>query len=144
MKLMNIFAGESVTSIVTIIVLIGTNIATFVKWMLEKKKRKYNELRDKGNIVEELSQKFDAVLRDNTELKVKVSKLEVEVVKQKMTSDRQAAKINELETENQQLRENQQQLIKENEQLKYTVECMKYAGKKKKPVPQKKDTPCSN
>lgn len=144
MNLMNIFAGESVTSIVTIIVLIGTNIATFVKWLLEKKKRKYNELRDKGNIVEELSQKFDAVLRDNTELKVKVSKLEVEVVKQKMTSDRQAAKINELETENQQLRENQQKLIKENEQLKYTVECMKYAGKKKQPVPKRKDAPCSN
>lgn len=144
MKLMNIFAGENVTSIVTIIMLIGTNIATLVKWLLEKKKRKYNELRDKGNIVEELSQKFDAVLRDNTELKVKVSNLEIEVVKQKMTSDRQAVKINELETENQQLRENQQKLIKENEQLKYTVECMKYAGKKKKPVPQRKDTPCSN
>ena len=144
MKLLNIFAGENLSSLLTNIVLIGTNIASFVAWRSEKKKRKYNELRDKGNIVDELSQKFDAVLRDNTELKVKVSKLELEVAQQKMTSDRQAAKINELETENQQLRENQQKLIKENEQLKYTVECMKYAGKKKQPVPKRKDTPCSN
>lgn len=144
MKLMNIFAGENLSSLLTNIVLIGTNIASFVAWRSEKKKRKYNELRDKGSIVDELSAKFDAVLRDNTELKLKVSKLELEVAQQKMTSDRQAAKINELETENQQLRENQQKLIKENEQLKYTVECMKYAGKKKQPVPKRKDAPCSN
>ena len=144
MNLMNIFEGENLSSLLTNIVLIGTNIASFVAWRSEKKKRKYNELRDKGNIVDELSAKFDAVLRDNTELKLKVSKLELEVAQQKMTSDRQAAKINELETENQQLRENQQKLIKENEQLKYTVECMKYAGKKKQPVPKRKDAPCSN
>lgn len=144
MNLMNIFAGENLSSLLTNIVLIGTNIASFVAWRSEKKKRKYNELRDKGSIVDELSAKFDAVLRDNTELKLKVSKLELEVAQQKMTSDRQAAKINELETENQQLRENQQKLIKENEQLKYTVECMKYAGKKKQPVPKRKDAPCSN
>lgn len=144
MKLLNIFAGENLSSLLTNIVLIGTNIASFVAWRSEKKKRKYNELRDKGNIVDELSQKFDAVLRDNTELKVKVSKLELEVAQQKMTSDRQAAKINELETENQQLRVNQQKLIEENKQLKYTVDCMKYAGKKKQPVPKRKDAPCSN
>lgn len=144
MNLMNIFAGENLSSLLTNIVLIGTNIASFVAWRSEKKKRKYNELRDKGSIVDELSAKFDAVLRDNTELKLKVSKLELEVAQQKMTSDRQAAKINELETENQQLRENQQKLIEENKQLKYTVDCMKYAGKKKQPVPKRKDAPCSN
>lgn len=144
MKLMNIFTGENLSSLLTNIVLIGTNIASFVAWRSEKKKRKYNELRDKGSIVDELSAKFDAVLRDNTELKLKVSKLELEVAQQKMTSDRQAAKINELETENQQLRENQQKLIEENKQLKYTVDCMKYAGKKKQPVPKRKDAPCSN
>jgi predicted nuclease with TOPRIM domain len=137
MKLLNIFAGENISSLLTNIVLIGTNIASFVAWRSEKKKRKYNEIRDKGNIVDELSQKFDAVLRDNTELKLKVSKLELEVEKQKLTSER-------LETENQQLRDNQQKLIEENKQLKYTVECMKYAGKKKQPVPKRKDTPCSN
>lgn len=144
MNLMNIFAEENLSSLLTNIVLIGTNIASFVAWRSEKKKRKYNELRDKGSIVDELSAKFDAVLRDNTELKLKVSKLELEVAQQKMTSDRQAAKINELETENQQLRENQQKLIEENKQLKYTVDCMKYAGKKKQPVPKRKDAPCSN
>lgn len=144
MNLMNIFTGENLSSLLTNIVLIGTNIASFVAWRSEKKKRKYNELRDKGSIVDELSAKFDAVLRDNTELKLKVSKLELEVAQQKMTSDRQAAKINELETENQQLRENQQKLIEENKQLKYTVDCMKYAGKKKQPVPKRKDAPCSN
>lgn len=137
MKLLNIFEGENLSSLFTNIVLIGTNIASFVAWRSEKKKRKYNELRDKGNIVDELSQKFDAVLRDNTELKLKVSRLELEVEKQKLTSER-------LETENQQLRDNQQKLIEENKQLKYTVECMKYAGKKKQPVPKRKDTPCSN
>lgn len=137
MILLNIFEGENISSISTIIVLIGTNIASGIAWILEKKKRKYNELRDKGNIVDELSQKFDAVLRDNTELKLKVSRLELEVEKQKLTSER-------LETENQQLRDNQQKLIEENKQLKYTVECMKYAGKKKQPVPKRKDTPCSN
>lgn len=137
MKLLNIFEGENLSSLLTNIVLIGTNIASFVAWRSEKKKRKYNELRDKGNIVDELSQKFDAVLRDNTELKLKVSRLELEVEKQKLTSER-------LETENQQLRDNQQKLIEENKQLKYTVECMKYAGKKKQPVPKRKDTLCSN
>ena len=132
MNLMNIFAGENITSIVTLIMLICSNIATLVGWLLEKKKRKYNELRDKGNIVDELSQKFDTVLRDNTDLKLKVSKLELEVEKQKLTSDRQEekikgqdARIKELETENRQLRDNQQKLIKENEQLRCTVESMK-------------------
>ena len=132
MNLMNIFAGENITSIVTLIMLICSNIATLVGWLLEKKKRKYNELRDKGNIVDELSQKFDTVLRDNTDLKLKVSKLELEVEKQKLTSDMQEekikgqdARIKELETENRQLRDNQQKLIKENEQLRCTVESMK-------------------
>ncbi len=132
MNLMNIFAGENITSLVTIVILIGSNVATWVSWRSERKKRKYNELRDKGSIVDELSQKFDTVLHDNTELKLKVNKLELEVEKQKLTSDRQEekikgqdARIKELETENRQLRDNQQKLIKENEQLRRTVESMK-------------------
>jgi predicted nuclease with TOPRIM domain len=144
MRLLNIFAGENLSSLLTNIVLIGTNIASFVAWRSEKKKRKYNELRDKGNIVDELSQKFDAVLRDNTELKLKVSKLEFEIGQQKTAYEVQEQKILGLENENKTLRENQQKLIRENEQLKYKLDTLAYAGKKKQPVPKRKDVPCSN
>ena len=144
MKILNIFAGENLSSLLGDIVLIGTNIATFVAWRSEKKKRKYNDLRDKGSIVDELSAKFDNVLRDNKELKLTVSELEYEVGRQKMAFERQEKRILELENENKTLRENQKKLILENEQLKYKLETLQYAGKKKKPVPQRKDAPCSN
>lgn len=144
MKILNIFAGESLSSLLGDIVLLGTNIATFVAWRSEKKKRKYNDLRDKGSIVDELSLKFDNVLRDNKELKLTVSELEYEVGRQKMAFERQEKRILELENENKTLRENQQKLIRENEQLTYKLETLQYAGKKKKPVPQRKDAPCSN
>lgn len=144
MKILNIFAGESLSSLLGDIVLLGTNIATFVAWRSEKKKRKYNDLRDKGSIVDELSLKFDNVLRDNKELKLTVSELEYEVGRQKMAFERQEKRILELENENKTLRENQQKLIRENEQLKYKLDTLQYAGKKKKPVPQRKDAPCSN
>ena len=144
MKILNIFAGESLSSLLGDIVLLGTNIATFVAWRSEKKKRKYNDLRDKGSIVDELSLKFDNVLRDNKELKLTVSELEYEVGRQKMAFERQEKRILELENENKTLRENQQKLIRENEQLTYKLETLQYAGKKKKSVPQRKDTPCSN
>lgn len=144
MKILNIFAGESLSSLLGDIVLLGTNIATFVAWRSEKKKRKYNDLRDKGSIVDELSLKFDNVLRDNKELKLMVSELEYEVGRQKMAFERQEKRILELENENKTLRENQQKLIRENEQLTYKLETLQYARKKKKPVPQRKDAPCSN
>lgn len=140
MKILNIFAGESLSSLLGDIVLLGTNIATFVAWRSEKKKRKYNDLRDKGSIVDELSSKFDNVLRDNKELKLTVSELEYEVGRQKMAFERQEKRILELENENKTLRENQQKLIRENQQLTYKLETLQYAGKKKKPVPQRKDT----
>ena len=72
--------------------------------------------------LDELSQKFDAVLRDNTELKLKVSKLEFEIGQQKTAYEVQEQKILGLENENKTLRENQQKLIRENEQLKYKLE----------------------
>ena len=144
MKLLNIFAGENLSSLLTNIVLIGTNIASFVAWRSEKRKRKYNELRDKGNIVDELSAKFDNVLRDNTELKLKISNLETEIGRQKIAYERQEQKITELENENKTLRENQQKLIGENEKLKYKLDTLAYAGKKKNPVPKRKDATCSN
>lgn len=144
MKLLNIFAGENISSLLTNIVLIGTNIASFVAWRSEKKKRKYNELRDKGSIVDELSAKFDNLVRDNTALKLTVSRLEFEIGQQKTAYERQEQKILELQNENKTLRENQQKLIRENEQLTYKLETMQYAGKKKNPVPKRKDVSCSN
>lgn len=144
MKLLNIFTGENLSSLLTNIVLIGTNIASFVAWRSEKKKRMYDNIRAKESIVEELSAKNDKNVRDIYDLREQMSAIKLELDSVKMKSQKQEERIKELETENQQLRENQQKLIKENEQLKYTVECMKYAGKKKQPVPKKKDAPCSN
>ena len=94
--------------------------------------------------MDELSAKFDNLLRDNTALKLTVNKLEIEVGQQKTAYEMQEKRIRELENENKTLRENQQKLIRENEQLTYKLETLQYAGKKKKPVPVRKDTPCSN
>ena len=144
MNFFTLFAGESITSIATTIVLIGTNIASFVGWKLEKNKRKYDDIRAKVSIVDELSAKNEKNIQDIFELREQMMAIKLELNSVKTKSQKQEERIKELETENQQLKENQQKLIKENEQLKYTVECMKYAGKKKQPVPKKKDTPCSN
>ena len=144
MNFINLFAGESITSIAITIVLIGTNIASYVAWKSEKKKRKYDDVRAKVSIVDELSAKNDKNVQDIYDLREQMMAIKLELNSVKMKSQKQEQRIQELETENQQLRENQQKLIKENEQLKYTVECMKYAGKKKQPVPKRKDTPCSN
>ena len=144
MKILNIFAGENLSSLLGDIVLIGTNIATFVAWRSEKKKRKYDDVRAKESIVDELSKKNDECMHEILSMRQEMNNLKLDLEAQKRKSAKQDERILELESENKTLRENQQKLIRENEQLKYKLETLQYAGKKKKPVPQRKDAPCSN
>lgn len=144
MKILNIFAGENISSLVTIMILIATNIASLVSWILEKKKRKYDDVRAKESIVDELSKKNDECMREILSLRQEMNTLKIELETQKQNAARQDGRIRELESENKTLRENQQKLLSENDQLKYKLETLQYAGKKKKPVPQRKDAPCSN
>ena len=137
-------SGENMTSLVANIVLVLTNIGSFVAWRSEKKKRKYEDIRAKQGIVDELSKKNDECMREILTLRQEMNRLKLEIDMQKTASQKQEGRIAELENENRTLRENQQKLIRENEQLKYTLDTMKYAGKKKKPVPARKDAPCSN
>ena len=144
MNIMNIFEGENITTLTGVILLICTNIASLIAWIKEKNKRKYDDVRAKESIVDELSKKNDECMREILSLRQEMNTLKIELETQKQNAARQDGRIRELESENKTLRENQQKLLSENEQLKYKLETLQYAGKKKKPVPQRKDAPCSN
>jgi len=144
MNIMNIFEGENITTLTGVILLICTNIASLIAWIKEKNKRKYDDVRAKESIVDELSKKNDECMREILSLRQEMNSLKIELETQKRNAARQDGRIRELESENKTLRENQQKLLSENEQLKYKLETLQYAGKKKKPVPLRKEAPCSN
>lgn len=144
MNIMNIFEGENITTLTGVILLICTNIASLIAWIKEKNKRKYDDVRAKESIVDELSKKNDEYMREILSIKQEMNNMKLDLEVQKQKSVKQDERIRELESENKTLRENQQKLIRENQQLTYKLETLQYAGKKKKPVPQRKDAPCSN
>ena len=144
MKILNIFEGENITTLTGVILLICTNIASLIAWIKEKNKRKYEDVRAKQSIVDELSRKNDECMREILSMRQEMNKMQLKIDRQEANSQKQEERIAELENENQTLRENQQKLIRENEQLKYKLDTLAYAGKKKNPVPKRKDTQCSN
>lgn len=123
--------ADAFSSVASTLVLIGTTVAGGVAWLRERKKRKFDDVRGRVEIVDLLNKRNDDMMKQVADLRIEQTDLRIKLREQEN-------KISKLEEENQQLKTRQQELIAENKQLKGELDILKNAGKKKQPVPKKK------
>jgi len=123
--------ADSFSSVASTLVLVATTIAGGIAWLRERKKRKFDDVRGRVEIIDLLNKRNDDMMKQVTDLRIEQTDLRIALREQEN-------KITKLEEENLQLKTRQQELIAENKQLKSELDILKNAGIKKQPVPKKK------